>query len=595
MFRSSSACVQCETEKPDTGRLLRCLHVLCEGCLKDSVNPQTASIHCVLCRKETKFTDGGAAAGSPRRPAWQTLPPSAGTLYTANTFTEGGSNPLSDDVQAKCPAHAGQVFSLYCETCCALVCGICCAAHMRDGHRMVPATDVVQKQRQEILRAVKEISSVPGLSDLAGLEDRLTDLSAAVDQVDEQATDASKKVETFYDNLIKALEKDKQRVKDEIDQIRWKKRIHLESEQSRLNSKRQTIDTIQVLGDRLAEGCSDSSSRDTVSTMDQHVLSLHSSILDATSGMTSEDLDTPMIHITGKLGVAIDDEAVENAIKTVKSQTTVFSTRVDVERMVPCMLKETSTPEADMEILQFPLQGFDNRPLDVDTVPDDVRVSVIHPDDHVQEMQLTVGRSDNGKPVCETEAFQPVDGGCPVHVSSAEKKMVTWYVLYDVKEFSRDLRSTSLSLSEDSCTVTATNTDCATAVGTNGYSSSRACWLFKTNWEDHHNIFMGVAKLKDRVTVREAETCNAVQGWWWCDDHCQQHAHDKSSDLVLPRKDCEVCLTIDVDSQRIEVLFEGMERVKILSLPSDHASGEGKWYPYFRLNNTGESITIYDK
>ena len=103
---------------------------------------------------------------------------------------------------------------------------------------------------------------------------------------------------------------------------------------------------------------------------------------------------------------------------------------------------------------------------------------------------------------------------------------------------------------------------------------------------------MGVAKLKDRVTVREAETCSEVQGWWWCDDHCQQHAHDKSSDLVLPRKDCPVCLTIDVDSQKIEVLFRGMERVKILSLPSDHASGEGKWYPYFRLNNTGESITM---
>ena len=497
-----------------------------------------------------------------------------------------------DDLQAKCPNHPGQVLSLYCGTCSALVCGMCCAAHIRNGHSSpVPATDVVQKQRQEILQAVKEISSVPGLSDLAGLDDRLTDLSAAVDQVDEQATDASKKVETFYNDLIKALETDKQRVKDEIDQIRWKKRKQLESERSRLHSKRQTIDTIKVLGKRLAEGCSDASPRETetVSTMDQHVLSLHSSILDATSSMTSEDLDTPVMHTTGKLGVTIDDDAVENAVKTVKSQTTVFSTRVDVERMLPKILK--STPNGDMDFFQFPLQGFDKRPLYVDTVPDDIHVGLIRPDDHVQEMQLRVGRSDNDKPVCETEAFKRVYGGYPVHVSSAEKKKFTWYASFLTNKFNPDSRSTSLSISEDSCTVTATNTDCATAVCTNGYSSGRACWCFQINWEDHHNIFMGVAKLKDQDTVREAETWKEVQGWWWCEEHWQ-HTHDKSSDLILPFRGCKVVMAIDLDRQRLEVLFEGMERVKILSLPSDCTSGEGKWYPYFRLNNPDESITV---
>eukprot|EP00117_Sycon_ciliatum_P022638 scpid38119/ scgid19474/ len=528
-----------------------------------------------------------ASNGGPitHRLAWKSSPESTILLETGVNIAAEQLPQLEEITQAECQTHVGQDLSLYCESCNAIVSENHAAAHLRDGHSVVARTNAVRKRRKAILDAAKKVST-----DLASWDRRLQDLDAGVHRVDAQAREACQQVDKFYHDLAEAMQEEKQRVKIEIQQRRLKTQKSLQSERSRLHSQRHTIHTIQDLGRRIAKAPPGTSSNNTKgSHLEAEILSLDSSVfIGATSRVTAENTDTPVSHITGKLGVSIPDDAVENVAKAVSLQTTVFSTNVDVRRMLDWEAKTVSTPNGNQSKLQFPLQGSDGRPLQVAAVPSDVHGRLTHPDGCVEELQLTLGRDDTGERVCETQALDLGVGGYPLQISSSERTYLTWCGRGHTRPFNRDLCSTSLSLSDDGYAVTANSDGNAVAVGdseSQSESTGRSCWWFTVNWKDRHSIFMGVSRLQGQDPV----------GWWLRDDLTEEeHAlEDKCRTVkVPPVKNSIVCITLDLHRKRIELLCRGMAQSQVLDLPSDCASGAGRWCPYFRLRFTGESITV---
>eukprot|EP00117_Sycon_ciliatum_P001969 scpid51705/ scgid7406/ Tripartite motif-containing protein 3; Brain-expressed RING finger protein; RING finger protein 22 len=383
MFKSATACVQCESEKPDDGRLLKCLHVLCEGCLRDGVHPDTASVHCVLCGDDTELANSRVTS---RQPLWQALPPSAGVLYSgANSVEE-----TQDDEPVTCSIHDNQIMSLYCNSCSSPLCGLCATTHLVEKHDVTAISGTLREQRKDIRDTVEKLTALPGLSDVGLLEQRLDDLSSAVEAVNKQAEKASQNVAAFYDELAKVLEKKKQKDIDTIDQHRWTNINVLESEQRRVHDKLLRMRTLKTITERFGESnASSADSAPMLTVMGSHVLSLHGSVIMAARDMKPEDLNTPVAHITGKLGVNIAEDAVETIQMCVESQAKVFTTKVNIHNVTVHQTWVDEPSRYPTFFFEFALEGFDGQPLQSKYVPSNFRASLRDVFGFVEELQLT--------------------------------------------------------------------------------------------------------------------------------------------------------------------------------------------------------------
>eukprot|EP00117_Sycon_ciliatum_P016397 scpid76097/ scgid15844/ Tripartite motif-containing protein 2; E3 ubiquitin-protein ligase TRIM2 len=513
MFRSGTACVQCEAERPDNGRLLRCLHVLCDRCLRESVRPDTASVRCTWCDEETVLLSNGGAAS--RVDIWNSLPPSTGLLYP-QSLQEQQTHASQDWI--KCSIHTDQVLSVFCKTCDVPLCGICITSHIQADHSFTPCKEEAKKRRQAIGEAVRDLNNVPGLSDKSRLDKRLEEFGTAIGQVDTQAKKASNSVTDFFDEIVAALEKEKHRLLVEIDKHRFADRGRLEAQQIQLHGKLQALGTVRALGESLA-GASPSPKDNTVSSSDTHALALHNIILQATRGMKPVDLDTPVSHITGELGVTIAPDAVKDTVKNVRSHTTVYSTKVDVDAAAAnfqAMARRVAGDAKQYYVWRVPLLGFDGVPLQSATVPQDFHVHLVHVDDTVEDLQWTV--CSTGAGIWESQLLALDNGGYPMCVSSSQKKLYRCFSVRSKLKFSADQCSCSLALSDDGYTITATDSGFASAITESGYASGRECWVFTIKWSSHDPIFVGVTKQPESgpsdATTAQLQMFEHSHGWW---------------------------------------------------------------------------------
>ena len=254
------SCSVCQNEYR-TPRVLPCLHVFCEACLKRLVETQTdkLSVPCPKCRKSTPLPRGGVSS-LPAASYIQHLFEVRETLEKVcnsnkkrcdkceegdvtgfcrdcgqficqlcwdmhQKWREMQSHEISSlyEVQQKpskivtrkkesmlCPRHPTNPIDIYCETCEELICRDCTVkTHCDHNYNQVP--DVFPTHRSSILTRI-----VPVKAERASLVKNITELKERSSRLDGRGAEAMAKVDSEIDKLQAILETRRRDLHSEI-------------------------------------------------------------------------------------------------------------------------------------------------------------------------------------------------------------------------------------------------------------------------------------------------------------------------------------------------------------------------------------------
>eukprot|EP00117_Sycon_ciliatum_P026781 scpid44621/ scgid21904/ len=610
MLDSATACVCCKEERPESGRLLDCLHVLCESCLRDQINPLTGGICCTMCGRNTvtESTQSQAADESiTRMPlgGHQRLVKAAGLLYhsqssEASGATAPGPAAVAGDQEGgglKCSIHHGQLLSLYCKTCDRLACGMCGSSHLDHDHVVASTRKVCREKRCSVEELLESVSSIAGLSDVKLLDLRLRNLTTATEQVNQQAEEASEKVKEYFKELRSVLDEEEQRLYSEIDQHRWRTQQHLEDEQQRVHNKRNTLSSIKAIGEKLTQSLPQPSKAITPS--DIHVMLLHGSLAEAATTLSPEDLNIPVAQLVGKFGVTIAENSTDGIRTTLKGDARAFHTVVDVMQSRIKNLGKQPGSEEFKHKLKFALRDHAGNVLHAKQVPEDFEASMMFPTGDLQRLRLSADAAKVG--VWESDLFLTEPGGYPIHLSSAERTRYPWISTTTKRVFTDPLTLQSLTTPGQDhvhvplAEVVAGNT--AVAVSKCAFSgASRNCWSAQVKWQTQHNIFMGVAPSiaasADGAASGNSESSSIAYGWWSANTVRHGHVDQRTADLNELKSGDKIVITLDLQRKRLELLIAGMKKCEVLDMSADCATPGRAWHPVFCLSNEDESISV---
>lgn len=197
--------------KYEEPKVLDCQHIFCKHCLERLVTQTRVGRHykiaCPVCRKISKVPNGDVA----------NLP----SNYLINRLLDFRSTANS---KPSCGNHEGKILKLFCLTCQQLICRDCTLIDHR-GHNYDFAKHVFPGEKEKILNAMRESNEK-----ILTLEASMDDFEEQKKSLDQNAKEIKQKIDDFCDETIQFLKKEKQRLKDDLQESvkTQKEKLYLE-------------------------------------------------------------------------------------------------------------------------------------------------------------------------------------------------------------------------------------------------------------------------------------------------------------------------------------------------------------------------------